>query len=96
MNAYLVLDITIHDLQAFSEYIQKIPKFIEKHFGRYLVRGEEPTVVEGGWEPEKMVIIEFPSRQNAKEFLKDPEVQPLFAIRHETATSKLVMVDGCI
>lgn len=96
MNAYLVLDITIHDFDKFREYISKIPEFIEKHLGRYIVQGEEPTVVEGDWNPERMVVIEFPSSESAKAFLQDPEAQTLFAIRHKNATSKLVLVDGCL
>ena len=68
---------------------------IEKHGGRYLVRGEPPMVVEGDWAPERMVILEFPSRENAQAFLADPAAQSLFAIRHRTTVSKLVLVDGC-
>ena len=66
MNAYLVIDIAIHDLEVFSKYIQEIPKFIEKHSGRYVVQGEEPTVMEGSWKPERLVVIEFPSKDNAE------------------------------
>lgn len=96
MNAYLVLDITIHDFEAFKEYIRDIPEFIKKHLGRYIVQGEEPTIMEGDWKPERMVVIEFPSRKNAQSFLQDPDAQPLFDIRHKTTTSKLVLVDGCL
>ena len=95
MNAYLVLDLTIHNLQSFREYIEKIPAFISKHAGRYIVQGKVPTVMEGDWQPERLVVIEFPGRQNALEFLRDPEAQPLFAIRHGFTTSRLVLVDGC-
>jgi uncharacterized protein (DUF1330 family) len=42
-----------------------------------------------------MVIIEFPERQNAEAFLSDPDIQDLFKVRHDTTTSKLVLVDGC-
>ena len=96
MNAYLILDITIHNFEKFREYVSKIPEFIEKHSGRYIVQGEEPTVMEGDWNPERIVVIEFPSRDNAKEFLQDPDAQDLFSIRHKTTTSKLVLVDGCL
>ena len=51
--------------------------------------------MEGDWSPERVVVIEFPSRENAQEFLKDPDAQPLFSIRHKTTTSKLILVDGC-
>jgi len=96
MNAYLILDFTINDFEPFKEYIEKIPIFIEKHLGRYIVRGEEPTVMEGDWHPERVVVIEFPSKKNAEAFLTDPDAQYLFAIRHQTTTSKLIMVDGCL
>ena len=50
-------------------------------------------MVEGDWAPERIVILEFPARGNAEAFLADPEVQPLFALRQRTTTSKLVLVD---
>jgi uncharacterized protein (DUF1330 family) len=43
-----------------------------------------------------MAILEFPARENAQAFLGDPEAGDLFALRHRTTTSKLVLVDGCI
>jgi len=93
MKAYLVLDLAIHDLASFLPYISAIPAFIEKHGGKYVVQGAEPTVMVGDWAPERMVILEFPSRQNAKAFLDDPDAQALFAVRRRTTTSKLVLVD---
>lgn len=72
MNAYLVLDFRVTDLFGFLRYVYAIPAFIEKHGGRYIVRGVAPTVVEGDWTPERMVILEFPSRENANAFLDDP------------------------
>jgi uncharacterized protein (DUF1330 family) len=95
MKAYLVLDFSVRDLRGFRPYVSGIPAFIERHGGRYIVRGAEPTVMEGDWKPERMVILEFPSRENAKAFLEDPDAQALFAVRHRTTTSKLVLVDGC-
>lgn len=96
MNAYLILDLTIHDFDKFHEYIIKIPEFIKKHSGRYVVQGEKPSVMEGDWKPERVVVIEFPSRENANEFLQDPDAQTLFSLRHKTTTSKLILVDGCL
>ena len=94
MKAYLVLDLTIHDLPRFMEYIERIPELIKKHGGRYIVQGTQPSVVEGDWHPERLVIIEFPSKGSAEYFLQDPEAKALFAIRHQTTISKLVLVEG--
>lgn len=94
MAAYLVLDFSVTDLRGFMPYVEAVPAFIEKHGGRYIVRGVEPTVMEGDWAPERMVILEFPSSENARAFLADPDAQRLFAMRHRTTVSKLVLVEG--
>ena len=96
MKAYLVLDLTINDFAGFREYIAAIPPHIARHDGRYIVRGVEPTCIEGDWRPQHMVIIEFPERSNAEAFLGDPSIHDLFKVRRETTTSKLVLVDGCL
>jgi uncharacterized protein (DUF1330 family) len=95
MKAYLVLDLTVHDVRAFLPYVEAIPAFIAKHGGRYVVQGAKPTVMEGDWAPKRLVVLEFPARAAAEAFLADPECQDLFRIRHSTTTSKLVLVDGC-
>ena len=95
MKAYLVLDLSVNDFAGFRKYVDEIPAFIARHSGKYIVRGVEPTTLEGDWKPEHMVIIEFPERKNAEAFLGDPEIQDLFNVRHATTTGKLVLVDGC-
>jgi uncharacterized protein (DUF1330 family) len=95
MKAYLVLDLTVSDMSGFSKYIAEIPAYISKHSGRYIVRGVRPTVIEGDWKPERVVMIEFPTREKAQAFLSDPDIQNLFSIRHATTTSRLLLVDGC-
>ena len=95
MNGYLILDLSIKNIDSFMEYIEKIPEFIKKHGGRYIVQGVEPEVMEGDWQPERVVVLEFPSKEKAKEFLEDPEAQSLFAIRHNSTTSKLILAEGC-
>jgi uncharacterized protein (DUF1330 family) len=95
MKAYLVLDLSVHDFGGFRKYIAEIPAFIAKHSGKYIVQGVQPTIIEGDWKPERMVIIEFPERAKAEAFLGDSELKDLFKVRHSTTTSKLVLVDGC-
>lgn len=95
MSAYIILDLSIHNFDEFSEYIEKIPEFISKHEGKYIVRGEIPVPLEGGWKPERMVVIEFPSKEKVDNFISDPDVQPLFDLRKRTTISKSVIVDGC-
>ena len=94
MTAYLVLDLTVNDLRDFLPYVEAIPAFIAKHGGRYASNGAKPLVLEGDWAPHRLVILEFPSREHAQAFLGDPDAQALFARRHRSTTSRLVLVDG--
>jgi uncharacterized protein (DUF1330 family) len=95
MKGYLVLDFTINDFGSFKEYIEKIPEFIAKHGGKYIVQGSVPEPMEGDWCPERLVVLEFPTTARAREFLKDPDAQSLFAVRHSSTTSKLILAEGC-
>ena len=95
MRAYLVLDFSVRDLKGFLHYVAEIPAHISRHGGKYIVQGTVPTPVEGDWNPERMVILEFPGRENAEAFLADRDIQELFKVRHTTTTSRLVLVDGC-
>ena len=94
MTAYLVLDLTVNDLRDFLPYVDAIPAFIAKHGGRYASRGADPVVLEGDWSPQRLVILEFPSRTLALAFLGDPQALDLFARRHRSTTSRLVLVEG--
>jgi uncharacterized protein (DUF1330 family) len=94
MTAYLVLDLAVHDLADFLPYVEAIPAFIAKHGGRYASKGADPVVMEGHWAPQRLVILEFPSRDHAEAFLADPEAQELFARRHRSTRSRLVLVEG--
>ncbi len=95
MKGYLVLDFSIVDLDKFMEYANRIPDFISKHGGRYLVQGVVPEAMEGDWSPERLVILEFPSTAKARDFLGDPDAQSLFSVRHKTTLSKLILAEGC-
>jgi uncharacterized protein (DUF1330 family) len=94
MSAYLIVDLDIHDAPAFEEYRSKVPAFIAKHGGEYLVRGGGFEVIEGNWSPHRLVLFRFPDRQSIRNLFADPEYAELKALRHRTATTVSVAVDG--
>ena len=94
MSAYLVVDIIVINPELFREYAQQSQPFVEKHGGAYLVRGGDVEIQEGAWNPERLVVVEFPTKENAKAFLTDPGYRPVAALRHEAAVSNMVIVDG--
>lgn len=94
MSAYLIVDVNVRDAVAYAEYVKRAPPLIARHGGKYLVRGGEHEVVEGDWQPSRLVVLEFPSAENARAFLKDPDYAPVKAIRHRVASTNLTLVEG--
>ena len=94
MTAYVIVQLEITDPEGFAEYREKVGPQIEKHGGRYIVRGAEVENLEGEWDPGRLVILEFPTREDAQRFYEAEEYQPLLALRKRTANTVLSIVEG--
>ena len=94
MAAYVVVDIEVTDPVAFEEYRKGVPATIAKYGGRYLVRGGKAETLEGGWDPKRLVILEFPSTEAVKRWYTSEEYKPLLAQRLKASKGSLVLVEG--
>ena len=94
MAAYLVADLDIHDRNGFEEYRNGVAATIAKYGGRYLVRGGAHSKLEGTWAPTRLVILEFPSMEQAKRWYDSDDYRGLKALRLKTAKTDLVLVEG--
>lgn len=94
MRTYLIADIHVHDTEKYKSYVELVPRMIEKHGGVYRVRGGAIETREGDWQPQRLVVLEFQSREDAVAFLEDPEYQPIAAIRHAAATTRLILAEA--
>ena len=94
MSAFLVVDISVHDPEAYQAYAAAVPQFVAQHGGKYRVRGGNSEAIEGDWQPERVVVVEFPDAAAARAFVEDPDYQPVAAIRHAAATTRMVLVEG--
>lgn len=95
MSAYVIADIRVHDAESYRQYVAQVPALIAKHGGSYVVRGGEPSLQEGDWQADRIVILRFPDRAHIRAFIEDPAYAPVVAIRHAAATTQMVIVDGC-
>lgn len=95
MPAYLVGGVDVSDPAWVAEYGPKVEALVQKHGGRYLVRGGEMDVVEGTTPASRvMVVVEFPSLENARAWYNDPEYAPLIKLRQTGSEAEIVLVDG--
>jgi uncharacterized protein (DUF1330 family) len=94
MAGYVIADIDVTDPVAYQGYVKLTPDIIAKYGGKFLVRGGATEVVEGTWSPNRLVVLEFESLEQAKKFYDSDEYRPVKAIRHKTAISNMVIVEG--
>jgi uncharacterized protein (DUF1330 family) len=94
MAYYVIFDVVIHDLPKYKEYMEKVRPLVEAAGGRYLARGGAHVVVEGSWNPTRLVLFEFPSFEAVQSFYTSPAYQPLKAMRQEAGTADIVGVEG--
>ncbi len=94
MSAYVIVDITVTDPECYEDYKKLAPPAIAAYGGKYVVRGGKSEKLEGNWEPNRIVILQFESTEKAKEFINSPEYREARALRHETASSNMIVVEG--
>ena len=94
MSVYLLIDIDVVDQDVYEEYRKLVPPLIEKYGGRYIVRGGNITVLQGEWDPHRVVILEFSSADRAAELFTSEEYAPVAELRNRSAVSKIFMVEG--
>jgi uncharacterized protein (DUF1330 family) len=94
MSAYVLVDCDVTDPMRYEEYRKLAPAAIAKYGGRYLVRGGATKVLEGTWQPKRVVVLEFPDVAAVQRFYDSPEYHAARTVRADAATMNLVVVEG--
>jgi uncharacterized protein (DUF1330 family) len=93
-KGYVVANVDVADWGAYEAYRSRTAAVIEQYGGRFLVRGGDVEVVEGDPGISRLVILEFPSVDQAHRFYDSPEYQAILPDRLNNATSTLFVVEG--
>ena len=94
MSAYVVIEIVVKDPEGYEEYKVLAPPAIDAYGGKYIARGGRAENLEGSWQPNRIVILEFESVEKAKQWLDSEEYQEAKALRHKYASSNAIVVEG--
>ena len=94
MATFILADIRVENPEAYQEYVKQVPAIIARHGGIYRVRGGAHTRLEGDWEPNRLILLEFPDRKAAEAFYFDPDYEKLKQLRIANASSNLFLVEG--
>jgi uncharacterized protein (DUF1330 family) len=94
MSAYVIVEIDIVDPAGYEEYKKLAGPTVEKYGGKYVARGGKAEVLEGDWQPKRIVVLQFDSMQRAKDWLHCEEYREPRKMRHRTARTNMILVEG--
>lgn len=95
MSAYLIVDITrIRDEETYSRYRSAVSPGLEAAGGRYLARGGVVRVLEGQWQPGRLVLVRFDTPAAATKWWESDAYAPLREIRRRSTDTNMVVVEG--
>lgn len=94
MAAYVIANVNVQDAALFEEYRKQVPETIARHGGKYLVRGGKHQALEGAWQPSRLVVLEFPSLEQARRWYDSEDYREPKALRMKSALSDVVLVEG--
>ncbi len=94
MPAYVIAEMDVHDPEQYERYKAAVPETLAASGGRFIVRGGELAVLEGDWQPKRLVVLEFDDLETAKRWYESSEYQEVKKLREGAATLHIVAVQG--
>ncbi len=94
MAAYVIVDVNITDPAGYEAYKKLAGPTVGQYGGRYVVRGGETEVLEGSRQPGRVVVLEFPTREQAKAWWSSPEYAPAKKLRQAASTTEMLVAEG--
>jgi uncharacterized protein (DUF1330 family) len=94
VSAYVIVQIAIKDPVAYEHYRALATPTIPAYGGRYVVRGGRSEILEGAWQPQRLVVLEFPTVERARAWWDSPEYAPAKKIRQASADTEMLLIEG--
>ena len=90
----MIVEVEVRDPAGYEEYKKLAAQTVQAFGGKYLVRGGQAQALEGDWTPRRVVVLEFPSLDRAREWWSSPEYRDARDIRHRCAETRMILVEG--
>ena len=96
MTTYIIVEMDVIDPVGIEEYRKLAGASVTAHGGRFIVRGGVTETLEGGWDPKRIVVLEFPDTATAKRWWSSPDYATARVIRERTAKTRMILVEGVV
>jgi uncharacterized protein (DUF1330 family) len=94
MPAYFVAEIEVTDPEGYRPYAAKAGATVAQYGGKFVARGGKVELVEGGPEPQRVVITEFEDVEAARRWYNSPEYQAILPIRLTNSRGRAFIVES--
>lgn len=95
MAGYIIVDVEVQNPEAYREYTSQVPDTLAPYGGEFIVRGGTAETLEGHWNPQRVVVLKFPSTEQARAWHGSPAYQAIIPIRQRHArTNFLTVIEG--
>jgi uncharacterized protein (DUF1330 family) len=93
-KAYLLVQADVTNPQQYQEYAKLSPGIVAKYGGRYLARAGRTSTLEGPAAKSRVVVVEFPTFDQARAFYQSAEYIAARKLRAGAATAQFIIVEG--
>jgi uncharacterized protein (DUF1330 family) len=94
MSGYIIANVTVTDPVQYEDYKKWSSAAMQAHGAEVCVRGGKAEVLEGDWQPDRLVILKFPTFEAAKAFDASPEYGKARAARQGASIMRMIVVEG--
>ncbi len=94
MPAFVIVEIEVRDPEAYETYRSLVPASLDAYGGKFIARGGATENLEGDWAPERIVVLEFPSLERARQWWGSLEYRDAKAIRMRAARTRMIAIEG--
>jgi len=94
MTAYVIVEIHVTDPVKFEEYKKLAQGSIAGFGGKYVARGGRMEMLEGDETFERIVILEFPTLERAKEWWTSEKYREAKEARQLSAKTRMIVVES--
>ena len=94
MAVYFIVDVHVEDPTTYEEYRKLVGPTLEIYGGRFLARGGATETIEGDWQPQRLVLLEFASTEHFRRWYDSPEYSAAREIRFKSSHARAILVQG--
>jgi uncharacterized protein (DUF1330 family) len=92
MAAYILVEVAIHSPLLYEKYKEKTPTSLQAFEGKFVLRGMPVVALEGTWDHDRLVLLEFPNREKALAWYHSAAYQEAKQIRDKASTARFLLI----